>query len=165
MPIFCQTKISNIHILSNSQVALTQVLKGHALKFNVFVNKRLKNIRILTDRKEINLHFAFLTKAISNKILSLQDVQSRPKKITLIKTVKFSMYKSHLHSTARCLQISPKNSYFVYFLFYSLWVPKIHLVLTLKEENIMEQRKKKSRTSVVYSQKSFQFLEPNKVGL
>ena len=50
---FCQTKISNIHILSDSQGTLTWVLKGHALKSNVFVNNRLKDIRdylkILTE--------------------------------------------------------------------------------------------------------------------
>ena len=60
---FCQTKISNIHILTDSQVALTWVLKGHALKSNVFVNNRLKDIRdylkILTDQKESKVQFSF----------------------------------------------------------------------------------------------------------
>ena len=60
---FCQTKIFNIHILPNSQVTLTWVFKGHALKFNAFVNNRLKDIRdylkILTDQKESKVQSSF----------------------------------------------------------------------------------------------------------
>ena len=61
MPIFVRPKISNSHILTVSQGALTWVLKGHTLKSNVFVNNRLKDIRyylkILTDQKESRFNF------------------------------------------------------------------------------------------------------------
>ena len=78
------------------------------------------------------------------------------KNVTLIRTLKFVLYKIHLHAIG--VYNSRRKSFtFVILIFYSLWVTKIHLVLAFKEEtNIMEQPKKKSRTSVVWE--SFQFL-------
>ena len=46
------------------------------------------------------LTFYLLTKAISRKIVSLKDVEARPKKVTLIRTQKFLLYKLHLHGTS-----------------------------------------------------------------
>ena len=65
------TQLASINILTDSQVALSWILKGHALKKNIFVSNRLKDIseflKILHKEKNFDIQFHLVTRDISLK--------------------------------------------------------------------------------------------------
>lgn len=49
-PNYCKVRISSVTVLTDSQVALAWLLSGKAMKKNVFVNNRLKDIQTFKDK-------------------------------------------------------------------------------------------------------------------
>ena len=71
-------QINNIQFFTDSQVALSWILKGSALKNNVFVNNRLKDIKeTLTFFADQNINIAFDYVPTENNIA---DILTRPNK-------------------------------------------------------------------------------------
>ena len=77
--------ISNIHILSNSQIALTWVLKHHP--FNVFAFNRLKNFRVhlktLIDQRN-KVQFSFTRAHKNMTYLVTREISLRIIRIILL---------------------------------------------------------------------------------
>ena len=75
---FNHVKIYNIHILTDSQVALSWILKGHALKKNIFVNNRLKDIsdylKTLQEKKAAPVQFHFCPSSDNVADLVTRDI-------------------------------------------------------------------------------------------
>jgi len=62
-PNFDKINVHNVYIYTDSQVALAWMLKGTAPRKNIFINNRLKDIKLIKEKLEnlnIQIHFKFI---------------------------------------------------------------------------------------------------------